>query len=155
MWRFPQLLASARRSGYWLVIGAVILGVAGGFSLHAWLEVPRTTLGKLVLMQPLANGGAIYGFVFDQGNATVGDVYRYFILPQTGDPETQRSKARSKSPFLVTSAVPQTLQSNGNVIRVVSSERVFAFASQDGFYVGETWHPVSVSLTQVSTPPAS
>ena len=105
---------------------AVCLIYIGG----SWIMSSGTPeLDELVLKHSLGNGTSIYGARDNQGGATVGFSYRYYVHEDLGSDQEILIALVSAHPFLKTKEPDVQVIEEGGVLHLVILGRVYEYSS--------------------------
>ncbi|WP_145977718.1 hypothetical protein [Pseudomonas palleroniana] len=95
----------------------------------------RPEPSKVVSVNEVAGGGAIYEVLYESGGATTGNVYRYFLMEIQPSEESALEKTKNSTPFLVSRSDNAVKKVMGDRVKLKTSDTVYEFHSISLFKV--------------------
>ncbi|MEM6049222.1 hypothetical protein AAH450_01400 [Erwinia sp. P7711] len=83
--------------------------------------------------QKLSDSVWLYVTKYDEGNATVSDIYRFYLDKDEGNSDVIEA-LKKRSPFLETNTNSVIATAYGNTINVKVSGKIYNFTNSDLFY---------------------
>jgi len=84
--------------------------------------------------QKLSDSIWLYVTKYDEGNASVSDIYRFY-LDKNEENIDIIEKLKERSPFLETNTPAVTASAYGNTVNIKITGKVYSFTNSDLFYV--------------------
>ena len=114
------------------VLTAVLLMLVGGYATyHAILSKPPHDV--LVKKQRLSDSIWLYVTKYDEGNATVSDIYRFY-LDKNKENTDLIEYLKERIPFLETNTLSVVATGYGNTVNIKVTGKIYSFTNSDLFY---------------------
>lgn len=114
----------------------LLLVICLGQALYIYISSPsRPEPSKIVSVNKVGEGGAIYEVLYDSGGATVPFIYRYFLMEVQPSDEEALNKTRKATPFLVTQSTHAVREVVGIKVKLNSDETIYDFHNTAYFKV--------------------
>jgi len=114
------------------MLTVVLLLLVGGYAAYySFFNSPPhdTFVGK----QKLSDSVWLYVTKYDEGNATVSNIYRFYLDKDLGNSDVTNA-LKDRSPFLETNTDAVTATAYGNTVNVKMIGKIYNFTNSDLFY---------------------
>ncbi|WP_312633707.1 hypothetical protein [Pseudescherichia sp.] len=114
------------------MLTVVLLLLVGGYAAYySFFNSPPhdTFVGK----QKLSDSVWLYVTKYDEGNATVSNIYRFYLDKDLGNSDVTNA-LKDRSPFLETNTDAVTATAYGNTVNVKMTGKIYSFTNSDLFY---------------------
>lgn len=108
----------------------LLLVVCGFLTYQYYFNAPRHD--SFVSKQKLSDTVTLYITKYDDGSATVPDVYRFYLDKDTS--ENIMKELEERSPFLEANTNHVTASAYGNTVNIKITGKVYSFTNSDLFY---------------------
>ncbi|WP_313681294.1 hypothetical protein [Pseudescherichia sp.] len=126
------MLASSVTKKLHGMLTVVLLLLVGGYAAYySFFNSPPhdTFVGK----QKLSDSVWLYVTKYDEGNATVSNIYRFYLDKDLGNSDVTNA-LKDRSPFLETNTDAVTATAYGNTVNVKMIGKIYNFTNSDLFY---------------------
>ncbi|MEK0166470.1 hypothetical protein [Pseudescherichia vulneris] len=126
------MLASSVTKKLHGMLTVVLLLLVGGYAAYySFFNSPPhdTFVGK----QKLSDSVWLYVTKYDEGNATVSNIYRFYLDKDLGNSDVTNA-LKDRSPFLETNTDAVTATAYGNTVNVKMTGKIYSFTNSDLFY---------------------
>lgn len=126
------MLASTVTKKHHGMLTVVLLLLVGGYAAYySFFNSPPhdTFVGK----QKLSDSVWLYVTKYDEGNATVSNIYRFYLDKDLGNSDVTNA-LKDRSPFLETNTDAVTATAYGNTVNVKMTGKIYSFTNSDLFY---------------------
>lgn len=116
------------------MLTAILCLIVGGYAAYQYLfnAPPHDTF---VSKQRLSDSVWLYVTKYDEGNATVSDIYRFYLDKDEGQANAMEA-LKERTPFLETNTPSVTATAYGNTVNLKLTGKVYSFTNSDLFYSG-------------------
>lgn len=114
------------------MLTVVLLLLVGGYAAYySFFNSPPhdTFVGK----QKLSDSVWLYVTKYDEGNATVSNIYRFYLDKDLGNSDVTNA-LKDRSSFLETNTDAVTATAYGNTVNVKMTGKIYSFTNSDLFY---------------------
>ncbi len=114
------------------MLTVVLLLLVGGYAAYySFFNSPPhdTFVGK----QKLSDSVWVYVTKYDEGNATVSNIYRFYLDKDLGNSDVTNA-LKDRSPFFETNTDAVTATAYGNTVNVKMTGKIYNFTNSDLFY---------------------
>ncbi len=126
------MLASSVTKKLHGMLTVVLLLLVGGYAAYYsfFNSPPHDTF---VVKQKLSDSVWLYVTKYDEGNATVSNIYRFYLDKDLGNSDVTNA-LKDRSPFLETNTDAVTATAYGNTVNVKMTGKIYSFTNSDLFY---------------------
>ncbi|WPO96027.1 hypothetical protein SFA32_03340 [Buttiauxella sp. HR94] len=126
------MLASSVTKKLHGMLTVVLLLLVGGYAAYYsfFNSPPHDTF---VSKQKLSDSVWLYVTKYDDGNATVSNIYRFYLDKDLGNSDVTNA-LKDRSPFLETNTDAVTATAYGNTVNVKMTGKIYNFTNSDLFY---------------------
>lgn len=114
-----------------MLTAVLLLLVSGYAAYHYFFNTPPHDI--FVSKQKLSDSVWLYVMKYDEGNATVSDIYRFYLDKDEGNADVMEI-LKERSPFLETNTNSVTATAYGNTVNVKVTGKIYSFTNSDLFY---------------------
>lgn len=122
---------SVIKSMHYVLTAVLLLLVSGYVAYQYFYNTPPQDI--FISKQKLSDSICLYVTKYDQGNASVSDIYRFYLDKDEGNIDIME-KLRERSPFLETNTPAVTASAYGNTVNIKITGKVYSFTNSDLFY---------------------
>lgn len=116
---------------HYMLTTSLLLLVGGYTAYHGFFNTPPQDV--FISKQKLSNSVWLYVTKYDEGNATVADIYRFY-LDKDLENKGIINALKERSPFLETNTNAVTATAYGNTVNVKMTGKIYNFTNSDLFY---------------------
>lgn len=114
------------------MLTAVLLLLVGGYTAyHYFSNTPPQDV--FISKQKLSDSVWLYATKYDEGNATVSDIYRFYLDKDIGNKDVIDA-LKERAPFLETNTNVITATAYGNTVNIQMTGKIYNFTNSDLFY---------------------
>lgn len=115
------------------VLTVMLLLLVGGYAVYQnFYNSPPHDI--FISKQKLSDSIWLYVTKYDEGNASVSDIYRFYLDKDDGNIDVME-KLIERSPFLETNTFTVAASAYGNTVNIKLTGKVYSFTNSDLFYV--------------------
>lgn len=116
-----------------MLTAVLLLLVSGYAAYHYFFNTPPHDI--FISKKKLSDSVWLYVTKYDEGNATVSDIYRFYLDKDEGNADVMEF-LKDRSPFLETNTNSVTATAYGNTVNVKVTGKIYNFTNSDLFYAG-------------------
>lgn len=116
---------------HYMLTTVLLLLVSGYAAYHYVFNTPPHDI--FISKQKLSDSVWLYVTKYDEGNATVSDIYRFYLDKDEGNADVM-ALLKNRSPFLETNTNSVTATAYGNTVNVKVTGKIYKFTNSDLFY---------------------
>ncbi|WP_072570942.1 hypothetical protein [Enterobacter sp. SA187] len=122
---------SVIRSMHGVLTVILLMLVSGYVACQYFYNTPPHDI--FISKKKLSDSICLYVTKYDEGNASVSDIYRFYLDKDEGNIDIME-KLRERSPFLETNTPAVTASAYGNTVNIKITGKVYSFTNSDLFY---------------------
>jgi len=123
---------SVIRSMHCVLTVILLMLVSGYVAYQYFYNTPPHDI--FISKQKLSDSICLYVTKYDEGNASVSDIYRFYLDKDDGNTDVMQ-KLKERSPFLETNTRKIAASAYGNTVNIKITGKVYSFTNSDLFYV--------------------
>lgn len=116
---------------HYMLTASLLLLVSGYTAYHIFFNTPPRDV--FISKQKLSDSLWLYVTKYDEGNATVADIYRFYLDKDVGNKDIINA-LKARSPFLETNTNAVMATAYGNTVNVKMTGKIYNFTNSDLFY---------------------